>query len=389
MHVTWQARIRKGHSVEEITVVGATIDEARRAAANEGQVISVRPAKKNFLKVGMSRHERYVFLMRLATMIGSKVPPNEALRMMISSFQGRIGEAAKSAYPLVVRGKALGEVLSEDARNFPGSIGLLIKTGSASGNTADALIEAAEFERHIGEATKNTMIALVRSFLYMLIALALLVGNQYFIIPKMFDSPIMRMGKKIDIDLYLSVGFWTMVLTIGIMTLLVSLIFLATLGRRAAPDKVDSFILKLPVMRDLVISQDNYVGLFRLALLIKAGVPMGEALNSCADSTRPGALREDFRRAYRGMRKGEKWALFMKTLHPTDRAALVMMPDNDELAKNLNYIADMSKALYLQRLGIISPVMDTVSAGLITVAGIVVLFVTTVPQLQLVSEVMS
>ena len=388
MNVTWQARIKKGHGVEEITVVGATMEEARRSAAREGQIISVRPAKKSILQFGMSRNERYIFLMRLATMIGSKVPPNEALRMMISSFQGRIKEAAKSAYPLVIRGKTLGDVLADDTKNFPGSIGLLIKSGSAGGNTAHALREAAEFERQIGEASKNTMFALARSFLYMFIAMGLLLGNQYYIIPKMFDSPIMKMGKKINIDSYLSIGFWTMVMTITVMVVLVSLILLATLGRRAAPDKVDNMILKMPVMRDLVISQDNYVGLFRLSLLIKAGVPMGEALSSCADSTRPGALREDFRRAYRGMRNGEKWALFMKTLHPTDRAALVMMPDNDELAKNLNYIADQSKALYLQRLGVISPTMDLISAGLISVAGFVVLVVTTVPQLQLVSELM-
>jgi len=388
MSVTWQARVKKGHGVEEITVVGATMDEARRSAQHEGQVISLRPARKSILKIGMSRNERYIFLMRLATMIGSRVSPNEALRMMITSFQGRIKEAAKSAYPLVLRGKTLGEVLAADTRNFPGSIGLLIKSGSAGGNTAHALREAAEFERSIGEASKNTMFALLRSFLYMFIALGLLVGNQYVIIPKMFDSPIMKMGKKVNVDTYLAMGFWTMVLTIAVMVTLVSLIILATIGRRLAPDKVDNLILRMPVMRDLVISQDNYVGLFRLSLLIKAGVPMGEALQSCADSTRPGALREDFRRAYAGLRNGEKWALFMKTLHPTDRAALVMMPDNDELAKNLNYIADQSKALYLQRLGVISPTMDLISAGLISVAGFVVLVVTTVPQLQLVSELM-
>ena len=78
----------------------------------------------------------------------------------------------------------------------------------------------------------------------------------------------------------------------------------------------------------------------------------------------------------------------MMTLHPTDRAALMLMPDIDELSKNLNYMAEQSKALYLQRLGVVSPTMDVISAMLISIAGFIVLVVTTVPQLQLVAEIM-
>ena len=64
------------------------------------------------------------------------------------------------------------------------------------------------------------------------------------------------------------------------------------------------------------------------------------------------------------------------------------MPDNDELAKNLNYMAEQSKALYLQRLKVVSPVMDVFSAIMMSAAGFIILIVTTIPQLQLVSEVM-
>jgi general secretion pathway protein F len=78
----------------------------------------------------------------------------------------------------------------------------------------------------------------------------------------------------------------------------------------------------------------------------------------------------------------------MKTLHPTDRAALTLMPDNDELAKNLGIIADQSKTLYLERLKVISPILDVISAVMMSAAGFIILIVTTIPQLQLVSEIM-
>lgn len=385
---TWVARVRSGTETRDVLVVGSTEGEARRQAGRDGNVISIKRSKKSLIKTGMSRNERFVFLMRLSTMIGSKFPVSEALKLMMSSFGGKIREAAKTALPQVDRGVPLGEALATDTRNFPGSIGLLIKTGSASGDTAGALREAAEFERLIGEASRGAMFAILRSFLYMFMALGLLVVNQYVIIPKMFGSSIMKMAKNTDFSIWTTIGLVAMWFTILIMLILLFLVALATFGRRIAPDKVDGLILKMPIMRDIVISQDNYIGLYRMSLLTRSNVPMNEVLMSCAESTRPGALREDFKRAYAGLKRGEKWAKYMTTLHPTDRAALMLMPDVDELAKNLNYMAEQSKALYLQRLGIISPTMDIVSALLISVAGFIVLIVTTVPQLQLVAEIM-
>jgi len=307
---------------------------------------------------------------------------------MISSFGGKIREAARKALPLVEKGVPLGEALAQDPKNFPGSVGLLIKTGSASGNTAKALKDAAEFERLIGEASKGAVMSILRSFAYMFMALALLLVNQYKVVPDMFNSEIMKMAKNADFSFWKNIGLYFIWVQSVVLLILTFLVVLATIGRRIAPDKVDAFIIKLPVMSDLVISQDNFIGLYRMSLLVEAGVSMNETLNSCYESTRPGALREDFKRAYMAIKRGENWAKNMKTLHPTDRAALTLMPDNDELAKNLGLIADQSKALYLERLKIISPILDVISAIMMSAAGFIILIVTTIPQLQLVSEIM-
>ena len=385
---TWNVRIRVGSEVSEVTVVGQNESEARKAAGRIGSVISLDRAKKSAFNMGMSRSERFIFLMRMSTMISSKFPVSEALRLMISSFGGKIRDAARNALPQVEKGVPLGEALARDVKNFPGSVGLLIKTGSAGGNTGKALKDAAEFERLIGEASKGATMAILRSFAYMFVALGLLLVNQYKVVPDMFNSPIMKMAKDADFTFWKEIGIYFIWLQGGILVLLTLLVILATVGRRIAPDKVDAFILRIPIMRDIVISQDNFIGLYRMSLLVEAGVPMNETLLSCYESTRPGALKEDFKRAYDALKKGDKWAKYMKTLHPTDRAALTLMPDNDELAKNLNIMADQSKTLYLERLKIVSPIMDIVSALMMSIAGFIILIVTTIPQLQLVSEIM-
>lgn len=385
---TWNVRVRIGSEVSEITVVGQNESEARKAAGRIGAVISLERSKKSAFNIGMSRSERFIFLMRMSTMISSKFPVSEALRLMISSFGGKIRDAARNALPQIEKGVPLGEALARDVKNFPGSVGLLIKTGSAGGNTAKALKDAAEFERLIGEASKGATMAILRSFAYMFVALGLLLVNQYKVVPDMFNSPIMKMAKDADFTFWKEIGIYFIWLQGGMLVFLMALVMLGTLGRRMAPDKVDALILKIPIMRDIVISQDNFIGLYRMSLLVEAGVPMNETLLSCYESTRPGALKEDFKRAYAALKKGDKWAKYMKTLHPTDRAALTLMPDNDELAKNLNIMAEQSKALYLERLKIVSPIMDIISALMMSVAGFIILIVTTIPQLQLVSEIM-
>lgn len=385
---TWSARVRIGSEVHDITVVGQTEREARSAAGRVGALISIKRVKQSAFNMGMSRNERFVFLMRMSTMISSRFPISEALRLMISSFGGKIREAARKALPMVEKGVPLGEALAQDPKNFPGSVGLLIRTGSASGNTAKALKDAAEFERLIGEASKGAVMSILRSFAYMFMALGLLLVNQYKVVPDMFNSEIMKMAKNADFSFWKNIGLYFIWVQSAVLLILTFLVVLATIGRRIAPDKVDAFIIKLPVMSDLVISQDNFIGLYRMSLLVEAGVSMNETLQSCYESTRPGALREDFKRAYMAIKRGENWAKNMKTLHPTDRAALTLMPDNDELAKNLGLIADQSKALYLERLKIISPILDVISAIMMSAAGFIILIVTTIPQLQLVSEIM-
>lgn len=385
---TWSARIRVGTEAQDITVVGKTEAEARRSAERNGSIINISEVKVSKLSLGMKRQDRFVFLMRMATMIGSRLPVTDSLRLMIDSFSGKISEAARSALPLVEAGVPLGEALARDVKNFPGSIGLLIRTGSAGGNTPNALREAAEFERLIGEASKGAMFAIIRSYAYMFVALALLAVNQYKVVPEMFNSSIMRMAENADFSFWQNIGWYFLVFQAAAIGFLTILVVLGTIGRRMAPDKVDALILKIPIMRDIVISQDNFIGLYRMALLVEAGVPLTETINSCYESSRPGALKEDFKRAAYALTRGDKWAKYMKTLHPTDRAALMLMPDNDELAKNLNYMAEQSKSLYLERLKVVSPILDVISALMMSVAGFIILIVTTIPQLQLVSEIM-
>ena len=80
---TWNVRVRVGSEVSEITVVGQTESEARKAAGRIGNVISLERSKKSAFNIGMSRSERFIFLMRMSTMISSRFPVTEALKLMI------------------------------------------------------------------------------------------------------------------------------------------------------------------------------------------------------------------------------------------------------------------------------------------------------------------
>jgi general secretion pathway protein F len=160
------------------------------------------------------------------------------------------------------------------------------------------------------------------------------------------------------------------------------LFLLATVGKKIAPVLADNIILQIPFYREMMLAQDNYINMHRLSLLARSGVRMEEALKSTYENCKAGALREDFNNALTALKKGQKWASGMKMLHPTDRAALMLASDREQIAENLENIADQYQALYIQRVELFAPVMQVAAALSMTLAGIVLFGVSILPMLQ-------
>jgi general secretion pathway protein F len=383
-------QVRVKGTVKPIDISANSPEIAKRLAKRYGIVLSVGKKRAGMQAGGLSQSDRYIFLIRLSTMLASKVGAAEALRLLRDSFGGKISNVSAKMLERVEMGMDLPSALVEDPKNFPGAISMIVKAGAATGQTWRALQEAAEFEKEIADVKKGSKGGLISAMGSFFLAGLLLVASTFYIGPKVMEMGLMKENAgKIDMSLanglsYAGGGFMMVVLV-----LFSALFWLATVGRRFFPTTADNLIVKIPYYSDIVLSQQNFINLYRLALMVKSGVRMEDALKTAHSSCGKGALKEDFGRALLALKNGQKWASGMMILHPTDRAALMLAADRDQIATNLNNIAAQYNALYKQRIGTFTPTMQLMAALAMSLSGMVMFMQTTMPMLQLSANMMN
>src|SRR3546814_7262193 len=102
---------------------------------------------------------------------------------------------------------------------------------------------------------------------------------------------------------------------------------------RLFPQFSDAVVMKLPYLKDLVFTRDNFISLYRFSLMVKAGVSLEEALDTTYTDTRKGALKDDLSRALTNVKTGKPWADGFRTVHPTNKAALSMATDKERIGE--------------------------------------------------------
>lgn len=381
---TYLVKVRSRGQNKTITLTAANVEQAKRNARRYGMVQAItRKQTQSIFERGMSPSERYIFIIRLSTMLAARVGTTEALRLIRDSFTGRISNAAGSLLEKSEMGVNVTDAIAEDKKNFPGAIGLIIKVGAQSGQTWVSLKQAAEFEKKINSIKGGSKRGVVGAFISFFLAGVILIGSNMYLSPKIMEMSLMKSNKDlINTDFINTLAWWSGLMMAIFLIILTSLFLLSTVVKRIVPVIADRIILKIPFYREMILAQDNYINMHRLSLLAKSGVRMEEAIKSTLDNCKPGALREDFKGALNSLKKGQKWASGMRMLHPTDRAALMLASDREQIAENLENIAEQYQNLYIQRVALFTPVMQIAAALSITLSGIILFGVSILPMLQ-------
>lgn len=382
---------RQGGRIVTSPVVAATPAEARLIAQRTGTVMGEPRARKEGSRGGMTATERYVFLHQLATMNIAKVPLSLALKTLREHHGGRIGRAASGLEAGVAAGRQISDLMYEDKKNFPGAVGLLVKAGSkGQGGTAMALKKAAEFERQIlGAATKGAK-GLWGAAFWVAIATISIFACPLWLTPYLKNSQLFQLTKEktdwawLDMTSY-GVGACTLLL----MLVGMGVFFLVGVGQRLFPHVSDSIVLKLPYLKDIVFTRDNFVSLYRFSLMVKAGVSLEESLETTWKDTRKGALKDDLAQALVNVKTGRPWAEGFRTVDPTNRVALSMASDKERLGEILEEVADQNRSIYVRRLEVLQPIMAVIGGiSMVLVYGITGLY-SIVPFSELFGKLMS
>ena len=379
----YSIQFRSRGKIRTIEVNAPNEASARSRAKKMGTVLRVSNRTRIQVGGGMSAADRYIFLVRLSTMLASKVGGTEALKLLRDTFGGSISSCAAGLLEKAELGMDLPKAIGEDKRNFPGAIGLIIEVGSQSGQTWRALKQAADFEKEMNEVKRGSGKGIMSAVISFVIAGVLMIFSTMYIGPKVMGMSLMSSNKDmVNLTIINAAAKWGGISMVVILVIFFALFWLATVGKKFFPIWADSVILKIPYYSEMVLAQGNYINLHRLALLIRAGVRMENALQTSYDSSPPGALKADFGRALDSIRKGQKWATGMKTLHATDRAALLLSSDRDQIAQNLENLASQYQSLYIQRISTFAPMLQIAAAFSITLAGMVLFGQSVLPMLQ-------
>jgi general secretion pathway protein F len=387
----YDVMIRQGGKVLKQPVVAQSPGEARLMAQRSGTVMGEPKKRKEGSRGGMSAGERYVFLHQLATMNIAKVPLSVGLKTLREHHGGRIGRAAAGLEAGVSSGRQVADLMYEDKKNFPGAVGLLVKAGSkGQGGTAQALKKAAEFERQIiGAATKGAK-GLYGAGFWITGATISIFACPLWLTPYLKTSQLFTLTKEptdwqwLDNTSYAIGGVTSLLMFLGL-----GIFFLVGVGQRLFPQMSDKIVLKLPYLKDIVFTRDNFISLYRFSLMVKAGVTLEEALETTWKDTRKGALKDDLQRALTNVKTGRPWAEGFRTIDPTDRIALSMASDKERLGEILEQVADQNRAIYVRRLEVLQPIMSVIGGlSMVLVYGITGLY-SIVPFSELFGKLMS
>lgn len=370
----YEGKVRtRGNRMRSIEIQARNKDEALSHINKMGRVVTFRRRVSLDLRSGLSPADRQIFFTRLSAMLSSRVGTSDALTLMRDTFTGKIQEVSARLLSYVESGDDLAAAFERVGNpDFPEATVALIRAGSRSGETWRAIKDAAEFEYQLHNIKKGAAKGLWTGIGSFIGAGLMTVASTLYVGPKIMESDLIKAANKngaVNIDWINDIAFVTGY-TMGAMMIIGVLFWLlASVGRQVMPVQADKIILKVPYYKDLVLSRNNFVVLYGLALLIKSGVRTEEALRLSSESAPKGALRADLSAAMHAVKTGRQWPKVMQTLHPTDKAALMSATDREQVASTLDTLANQYRELYAQRLSSFVPIINLLAALFMSIAG--------------------
>lgn len=380
----FEAIIDNGVGPEKVTVEAENKAEAIRTATRMGRVIDVKKKNSLILDAKLDIADRQIFLLRMASMLSSRVGTGEALLLMETHFEGPIKRVSMRLRRLVEQGLELGDAMAKIGHpDFPNSLTALIQAGSSGGSSGDALQNAADFEYEMFQVKKQSFKDVFSAMGGYFSALFLMLSTHWYFGPMVLESDLMKFAKdKVNVDWAVTLGSWSVGTMFTILGFIVLLSCLGSVGRHLSPNVCDTIISKIPFYKDLIFARNNYTVLYGLSMLVSSGVSIEKSLSLSAEAAGRGHFHEHLKNAVESMREGEPWATQLKQLHPTDIAALATAQDRTQTAKALGNISKQYKQLFIQRLQWLAPILQGISTIFLVLSGIVMFGQSVLPVLQ-------
>lgn len=373
--------------IRVLELPAASEADARAYAKRNGTVLSAKK-RSSWTETAITPADRQVLFSRLAAMLKSRMGTSEALKLMRDTFKGSVGRiCGRLLATIEATGCDLANAMDKvGAPDFPRATTALVKAGAKGGATATALQDAARFEWEVAHIQKGSLKSIGMAIVSLVGALCTNIASTHYLGPQIAGSGLISAASKlkngIDTAWVHTASDIMSVMIAVVLTGLLFLMLLAGVFKRVIPVLADQVILRIPFYKELILAQTNFVALYGLSVLVRAGINIEEALRLSAEATPKGALRSDLEAASKAVTEGKRWPEAMHTLHPTDKAALAFSVDRHQIADTLSALAEQYNEQYKLRVETVGPMLQLVGAVFLVGSGGVMFAETVLPMLQ-------
>ena len=230
----------------------------------------------------MKLGEVLVFTRELSDLLASGMTLGTALgtlaKRKTNSAQGFITEVLKED---IVQGKSLSDALAKHPDTFPSFYVSMVHAGEASGQLSESLNNLVSHYERLAEAKEKISMALVYPVIVLGIGFLTIVFVMMFVVPR-FAIIFQDLGSTLPLPTRMLIVCSNLMLKYGVVFLGLAILGVIALRRYIKTDagrrQWDGFLLRIPVIRD-VISANAFSNFARtLGSLLRNGVPVLNAL---------------------------------------------------------------------------------------------------------------
>lgn len=308
-------------------VTASSVGAATKKLLHEGLFVqNIRPLGKSEQRLAGVQFGRVndmtkaLFVKHLATMLRSGITLQEALAVIIEQttnryFKNILAKINKD----IVRGEQLAAALEKHPKIFDPLVVNIIRVGESSGTLEENLdYLATELEQQIDLKRR-----IKAASLYPTIVLIATVGLgfilAYFVFPRitrLFETLSFELPLATRILLYISnvMDAYGLYIFVGLIAGVIGLRILLT--RRFAQPFSHRVLLRLPILGQIAINYNLTLFNRTLAILLRSGLTIDQALDATIDTTRNYVYRKMLKNILPKISKGQRFSEALSEVAP-------------------------------------------------------------------------
>lgn len=265
---------------------------------------------------GVRKVEIATFTRQMATLVRSGIPLAEALGALVDQITNvRLKTAVSEVRTAVNEGQSFADALGKHPKLFGDLYVSMVRAGEIAGNLDEVLTRLAEFLEASQRLTSKVQGAMIYPMVMVVVGIGIMTVLMVKVIPEITQL-FTRQGKTLPLNtrmLIATSGFiGNNILLIFVAMIIAGIVFVRWKASSEGKPKWHRFVLRLPVLGELIRTIN--VGRFArtLGTMLRSGVPMLRSLDTAKQIVGNVLLQAAIEDAKQAVTEGESLAATLK-----------------------------------------------------------------------------